>query len=95
MELETPGAGVHGQLVVATEVVRGSASGDLIYTITEEPKHGRVGLAGGDEDFFQNKSGRLGYFAYQPNREYVGRDTFAYSVRNDTHGPGLQEPGRD
>jgi hypothetical protein len=86
MEVETPGAGVHGQLVVATEVVTGSASGDLIYKITEEPKHGRVGLAGGDEDFFQNKSGRLGYFAYQPRAGYVGTDSFAYTVRNETTG---------
>jgi hypothetical protein len=86
MTLETPGTGVHGQLAVAPEVVRGSASGDLIYTITEEPKNGRVGLAGGDEDFFQTKSGRLGYFAYQPTTGFVGEDAFGYTVRNDTTG---------
>lgn len=87
MEFETPGAGVHGQLAVAPEVVTGTASGDLYYAVTEEPKNGRVGLAGGEqEDFFENKSGRSGYFAYQPNRDYVGTDGFAYTVRNETTG---------
>ena len=41
MELETPGTGTHGQLAVAPEVVAGSASGDLIYTITEGAQNGR------------------------------------------------------
>ena len=87
MRLETPGTGVSGQLQVATEVVSGTASGDLVYTITEEPKSGRVGLAGGEqEDFYQNKSGRLGYFAYQPRAEFVGEDSFGYTVRNETTG---------
>lgn len=87
MRLETPGTGVSGQLEVAKEVVSGTASGDLVYTITEEPKSGRVGLAGGEqEDFYQNKSGRLGYFAYQPRAEFVGEDSFGYTVRNETTG---------
>jgi hypothetical protein len=69
MQLVTEGAGVHGQLVIAQEIVSPETSGDLIYTITVEPRYGWVGLAGGEaEDFFQNKTSRLGYFAYQPRR---------------------------
>jgi hypothetical protein len=87
MKLVAEGVGVHGQLAVAKEVISPETGGDLVYTITAEPVHGRVGLAGGDdEDFYQNKSGRLGYFAYQPREAYVGEDSFTYTVRNETTG---------
>jgi hypothetical protein len=87
MQLVAEGEGVHGQLVVAREIVSTETSGDLVYTITVEPRFGRVGLAGGEaEDFYQTKSGRLGYFAYQPRDDYVGEDSFTYTVRNETSG---------
>ncbi len=81
------GAGVHGQLVVAREVIGDAQGNDLVYTITVEPRFGQVGLAGGDDaDFFQNKSARLGYFAYKPSLGYAGEDSFTYTVRNETSG---------
>ncbi|HEY4299983.1 MAG TPA: Ig-like domain-containing protein [Candidatus Didemnitutus sp.] len=82
------GEGVHGQLVVAREIINADTSGDLFYTITGEPLFGRVGLAGGgdDEDFFKNKTAHLGYFAYRPQDGYVGEDSFTYTVRNETTG---------
>jgi len=87
MRLVAEGAGVHGQFVVAREVFNPETGGDLIYTITVEPLFGRVGLAGGEEeDFFQNKRGRSGYFAYQPRRDYVGEDSFTYTARNENSG---------
>ncbi len=87
MELVAEGTGMHGQLTVAKEIISNDTSGDLVYTITVEPQFGRVGLAGGeDEDFFQNKSGRSGYFAYRPREDYVGEDSFTYAVRNETSG---------
>jgi hypothetical protein len=87
MELVAEGAGVHGQLTVAREIISPEGGGDLVYTVTIEPAHGRVGLAGGeDADFYNNKSGRSGYFAYQPNEDYTGVDTFTYRVRNETSG---------
>ena len=87
MKLETEGAGVHGQLVVAQEITSIGTGGDLIYTITAEPASGRVGLAGGDDgDFYQTKTGHLGYFAYQPRDGFVGEDSFGYTVRNETSG---------
>jgi hypothetical protein len=88
MTFETEGVGVHGQLVVAPEIVSDDTLADLIFTITGEPASGRVGLAGGDDetDFFKNKKARLGYFAYQPNDGFVGEDSFAYTVRNETSG---------
>ena len=87
MKFEAVGTGVHGQLVVDPEIVSTDTRGDLVYTITVEPASGRVGLAGGDqEDFFQNKTGRSGYFAYQPRADYVGEDSFTYTVRNETSG---------
>jgi hypothetical protein len=80
-------SGVHGQLVVAPEILSPDTSSDLIYTIIEEPLYGRVGLAGGDEaDFFNNKTSRLGYFAYRAHDDYAGNDSFSYSVRNETSG---------
>ncbi len=87
MKLVAEGTGVSGQLVVAAEIISAETSGDLIYAITVEPLFGRVGLAGGeDEDFFQNKGGRLGYFAYRPRADFVGEDSFTYTVRNETSG---------
>lgn len=88
MELEAEGTGTHGQFVVAAEVVGPESRGDLIYTITTEPLHGRVGLSGGGDetDIFKNKASRLGYFAYQPQEDYVGEDSFAYTARNETSG---------
>jgi hypothetical protein len=79
--------GVHGQLVVAPEVISSHGSNDLVYTITTEPLYGQVGLAGGDEvDFFRNKTSRLGYFAYRPPEDFSGEDFFHYRVRNETTG---------
>lgn len=87
MKLVAEGAGVHGQLVVAPEIISAETHGDLVYTITVGPLIGRVGLAGGDEeDFFQNRTARSGYFAYQPREDYVGDDSFTYTVRNETSG---------
>jgi hypothetical protein len=81
------GAGVHGQLTVAPEILTPNTYDDLVYSITVEPAHGRVGLAGGDtEDFYQNKRGRSGYFAYQPVADFSGEDAFTYTVRNETSG---------
>jgi hypothetical protein len=88
MTVEAVGMDVHGQFVVAQEILTGNTGNDLIYTITTEPANGRVGLSGGGDevDFFRNKSSRLGYFAYRPHDGYVGEDTFAYTVRNETSG---------
>jgi hypothetical protein len=87
MQLTAEGAGVSGQLVVIPEIVNAeNGGGALVYTITVEPRHGRVGLAGGEDDFFQNKSGRSSYFAYQPADGYVGQDAFTYTVRNEDSG---------
>ena len=88
MEFEAEGTGVHGQLVVAKEILSPDTRNDLIYTITGEPLHGRVGLAGGGDevDFFKNKTAHLGYFAYRPQDDYVGEDSFNYTVRNETSG---------
>jgi hypothetical protein len=87
MKFTAEGTGVHGQLAVARELLSPEAGGDLVYRITVEPAHGRVGLAGGDdEDFFQNKQGRSGYFAYRPQDDYAGEDSFTYTVRNETSG---------
>ena len=88
MEIESEDTGAHGQLLVASEVISPDSRTDLIYTITAEPLHGRVGLAGAGEeaDFFKNKTSRLGYFAYRPEEGYAGEDSFAYTVRNETSG---------
>ena len=87
MKVVAEGTGVSGQFEVAREIVSAETGNDLIYTITVEPRFGRVGLAGGDgEDFFQNKRGRSGYFAYRPQDDYVGEDSFTYTVRNETSG---------
>jgi hypothetical protein len=88
MEIEADDAGAHGQLAVAPEILSADTRADLVYTITSEPLHGRVGLAGGDDDgdFFKNKSSRLGYFAYRSDDGYTGQDLFTYTVRNETSG---------
>ncbi len=88
MVFEAEDTGVHGQLVVAPEILSSDTQADLIYAITAEPRFGRVGLAGGGDeaDFFNNKTARLGYFAYRPQEGYTGEDSFAYTVRNDTSG---------
>jgi hypothetical protein len=88
MEIVAEGSGAHGHLVVAPEIVSADTRADLIYTITTEPKFGRVGLAGGGDetDIFKNKTARLGYFAYRSADNYAGEDSFAYSVRNETTG---------
>lgn len=87
MELETEDGSVNGNFVVAQELGGADASAPLIYTITQEPEHGRVGVAGGDDsDFFTNKTSRLNYFLYQADTDYEGTDSFSYSVRNETTG---------
>lgn len=88
LAIEAEGTGAHGQLAVAPEVLSPESRTDLIFTITADPLYGRVGLAsGGDEaDFYKTKTSRLGYFAYQPQENFVGEDSFAYTVRNETSG---------
>jgi hypothetical protein len=88
MEFEVEDTGVHGQLAVAPEILSADTPNDLVFTITEEPLYGRVGLAGGDDDadFFRTKTSRLGYFAYRPNDNYTGEDSFGYTVRNEATG---------
>jgi len=88
MTLEVDDTGGHGELVVARELISPDTRDDLVYTITEQPRYGRVGLAGGDDqaDIFQNKTSRFGYFAYQPQDGYQGKDSFAYTVRNEATG---------
>lgn len=88
MKFEAEETGVYGQLVVAPEIVSTEPRNDLVYTITSEPLHGRVGLSGGGDeaDFFKNKTAHLGYFAYRPQEDYAGEDSFSYTVRNETSG---------
>lgn len=88
MEFEADDGGVHGQLVVAPEILSPDTRNDLVFTITEEPLRGRVGLSGGgdDADFFSNKTSRLGYFGYRAEDDYTGEDSFSYTVRNETSG---------
>ncbi|MFZ9682489.1 MAG: Ig-like domain-containing protein, partial [Cephaloticoccus sp.] len=89
MSVETAGdTAVNGRLEVAAEILTPEAGNALVYTIVSEPLHGRVGLAGeGDEaDFYQNKTSRFDYFAYQPEEGFTGTDTFAYTERNETNG---------
>jgi hypothetical protein len=87
MELETEDGGLHGQLVVAQELGGADASNALVFTITVDPQHGRVGLAGGDDaEFFNNKTSRQGYFVYQSDDNYAGDDSFGYTVRNESTG---------
>ncbi len=84
-------AGAHGLLEVGSEIMSGDGGDELTYAITEEPRFGRVGLSGGDDaDFFNNKTSRLGYFAYRPDDDYHGQDSFTYTVRNATTGLTFQ-----
>lgn len=86
--LEVDGRRLSGRLNVAPELLSADITTDLVYTITNEPRFGRVGLAGeGDEeDFFANKTSRFGYFAYEANEDFTGEDSFTYAVRNTTSG---------
>ena len=89
MEIEADGAtGAYGQLLVASEILSDETGNDLVYTIVEEPRHGRVGLAGSDDEdeIFQTKTSRVGYFAYRPDDDYTGTDSFTYTVRNEISG---------
>ena len=89
MAIEADGdADTHGQLGVVSEVISPDSRSDLIYTITAEPLHGRVGVSGSgdDADYFKNKTSRSGYFAYRPQDGYTGKDSFGYTVRNETSG---------
>lgn len=88
MAIEVEGTGAHGQLAVVQEILSPDTRTDLVFTISAEPLHGRVGLSGAGEeaDFFKNKTSRLGYFAYQPEEGYTGEDSFDYTVRNETTG---------
>jgi hypothetical protein len=88
MLFDAEDGGVHGQLIVAQEILSPDTRNDLVFTITQEPRYGRVGLAGGDDDtdFFNNKTAHLGYFAYRAQDGYEGEDSFGYSVRNETSG---------
>lgn len=88
MMFDVEDAGAHGLLVVAPQLLSADSNNDLVFTITEEPVAGRVGLAGGSDevDFFRNKTSHSGYFAYRPNEGYGGEDSFAYTVRNETTG---------
>lgn len=89
LEVEANGEnGAHGQLVVDPQILNSDTENELIYTITTEPLHGRVGLSGNgdEEDFFATKTSRFGYFAYRPEEDYAGKDSFTYTVRNETTG---------
>jgi hypothetical protein len=87
MELEAEDGGAHGDLAVAPELGGGDASNALVFTITANPQHGQLGLAGGDDaDFFSNKTSHQGYFVYRANDNFEGNDSFAYTVRNVTTG---------
>lgn len=89
MEVETDAdTGVNGQLIVAEEILNPETTNELTYTITAEPLHGQVGLAGDSDDanFYATKTSRFGYFAYRPQESYSGSDSFAYTVRNDATG---------
>ncbi len=89
MQIEADGeTGAHGQLEVAPEILSAEMGNNLVYTITKEPVHGQVGMAGGNSspDIFQTKTSNFGYFAYRPNEDFEGTDSFEYTVRNETSG---------
>ncbi|MGH8018970.1 MAG: hypothetical protein ACREIA_11870 [Opitutaceae bacterium] len=88
MTLEVEGAAAHGHLMGAEEILTPGARAELVYSITGEPLHGRVRLAGGDDDsdLFATKRSRVGYFVYQAQDDFVGEDSFSYTVRNETNG---------
>jgi len=79
--------GVAGRLAVSDEIRSSEMADDLVFTLTSDPAHGRVGLAGGGTgDIFANKTDRVGYFSYVPDGTYEGTDSFTYEVRNRTNG---------
>ena len=87
MEFEADEGNAHGDLTVPPEVLGAETIPHLFFTITANPQHGQVGLAGGDDaDFFKNTSSRQGYFVYRSDDNYEGTDSFSYSVRNETTG---------
>ena len=87
MQLLAEGQGVSGQLYFPPEIASQEMPDTLVFTITSPPIHGRVGLAGDDEeDFFNNTTARLSYFAYRPEDDYEGSDSFTYQVRNQITG---------
>lgn len=89
IEIEADGeSGAFGQLPVDPEILDAESGNDLVYKITSEPLHGRVGLSGDDNgaDLFETKSSRFGYYAYRPEDDYTGPDSFGYSVLNKTNG---------
>ncbi|MCF3651517.1 Ig-like domain-containing protein [Synoicihabitans lomoniglobus] len=87
MQLQADGQGVSGQLFVSPEILSNEMADELVFTLTSEPLYGRVGLAGGtNADVFANKTARLGYFAYRPEDDYEGYDSFTYEVLNRTNG---------
>ncbi|WP_221032734.1 Ig-like domain-containing protein [Actomonas aquatica] len=87
MRVAADGQGVAGQLTVAPAILSSQMADELVFTLTSEPLHGRVGLAGGSsDDVFANKTARLGYFAYRPDEDFEGTDSFRYEVLNRTTG---------
>ena len=87
LHLQADGQGVAGQLFVSPEIRSNEMADELVFTITSDPLWGRVGLAGGaEEDVFANKTARLGYFAYRPDDDHEGSDSFSYEVLNRTNG---------
>ncbi len=81
------GEGVAGQLFVSPDIRSNELPDELVFTLTTDPRHGQAGLAGGTEaDVFQNKTARLGYFAYRPDDDFEGEDRFSYQVLNRTTG---------
>lgn len=88
MEIDADGSGAHGQLLVAPEILSTETDDVLVYTIEKEPDHGQVGLAGGADgvDIFETKTSTFGYFAYRPESDYEGTDSFTYAVTNETSG---------
>jgi hypothetical protein len=86
MELETDDGSANGQLVVAQEQGGTEASSSLLFTIITPPAHGRVGLAGEDDDVYNNRTSHQGYFVYEADTDYVGSDAFTYTVRDENTG---------
>ncbi len=87
MHLSADGDGVAGQLFVSPDILSKEMADELVFTLTSDPLHGIAGLAGvADPDVFANKTARLGYFAYRPDDDYEGADTFTYEVLNRTTG---------
>jgi hypothetical protein len=88
MAVEAEDSEVFGKLEVDPDVLTSSTDSNLVYTITQEPRHGQVGLARGDDNdnFFANKRSRFSYFVYRAQDDFEGEDTFSYAVRNETTG---------